>query len=65
MQLNETPELNDFLIFLTIGENMGTHEKKNSGDSTKSSEILFFPIKIKQTLFQLEELTGYFDIALL
>ena len=64
MQLNETLELNYLLLFLTIAENMGTHEKK-SGDSTKSSEILFFPIKIKQTLFQLEELTGYFDIALL
>ena len=64
MQLNETPELNYLLLFLTIAESMGTHAKK-SGDSTKSSEILFFPIKIKQTLFQLEELTGYFDIALL
>ena len=64
MQLNETPELNYLLLFLMIGENMGIREKK-LGDSTKSSEILFFPIKIKQTLFQLEELTGYFDIALL
>ena len=35
-----------------IKENLETHEKK-SGDSTKSSEILFFsPIKIKQTLFR-------------
>lgn len=42
MQLNETPEFHYLLLFLTIGENMGTHEKKY-GDSTKSSEILLFP----------------------
>ena len=37
----------------------GDSWKKNSGDSTKISEILFFPIKIKQTLFPLEEFTAY------
>ena len=42
-----------------IKENLETLEKKNSGDSTKISEILFFPIKIKQTLFPLEEFTAY------
>ena len=44
------------------------HDKGKSGDSwkkksgqysTKISEILFLPIKIKQTLFPLEEFTAY------
>lgn len=51
MQLNETPELNDLLIFLTIGENMGTHEKKNLEILQKVARFYFFPIKIKQPLF--------------
>ena len=43
-----------------IKENLETLEKKKSGQySTKISEILFFPIKIKQTLFPLEEFTAY------
>ena len=65
MQLNETPELNYLLLFLTIGENMGTHEKKILEILQKKARFYFFPIKIKQTLFPSEELTVYFDIALL
>ena len=43
-----------------IKENLETLEKKKSGQySTKISEILFLPIKIKQTLFPLEEFTAY------
>ena len=45
-------------------ENLETHGKKNSGNST-SSEILFFPIRIKRTLFLLGELTIYLNITLL
>ena len=41
------------------GKSGDSWKKKNSGDSTKISEILFFPIKIKQTLFPLEEFTAY------
>ena len=37
-----------------IKKNLETHEKKKTGDFTKSGEILFFfRIKIKQTLFPL------------
>ena len=43
---------------------MGTH-KKNREILQKVARFYFFPIKIKQTLFPLEELTVYFDIALL
>ena len=42
-----------------IKENLETLEKKSGQYSTKISEILFFPIKIKQTLFPLEEFTAY------
>ena len=65
MQLNETPELNDLLIFLTIGENMGTHEKKNLEILQKVARFYFFQSKLNKPFFNWEELTGYFDIALL
>ena len=42
----------------------GDSWKKNSGDSPKISEILFFPMKIKQTLFPLEEFTVNLCITL-
>ena len=35
------------------------------GKNSTSSEILFFPIRIKRTLFLLGELTVYLDINLL
>ena len=51
MQLNETPELNDLLIFLTIGENMGTHEKKNLEILQKVARFNFFQSKLNKPFF--------------
>ena len=52
MQLNETPELNDLLIFLTIGENMGTHEKKKNLEILqKGARFYFFQSKLNKPFF--------------
>ena len=51
MQLNETPELNDLLIFLTIGENMGTHEKKILEILQKVARFYFFQSKLNKPFF--------------
>ena len=39
--LNETPELHYLLLFLTIGENMGTNEKKNREILQKVARFYF------------------------
>ena len=51
MQLNETPELNNLLIFLTIGENMGTQEKKNLEILQKVARFYFFQSKLIKPFF--------------